>query len=158
METVNDRFEGLVRDRFQFLETDYNFHICETIKDNYGCFIMYKGSVLAIRVSYEIYDAGIYANFYKLKNGNIPKYPVFFNPAEEFLIFDLNNLLLLRCGKIITQDFKRLHEAAYQEYILKQYADSIKKYALDILNGDFSVLPQLKEIVVRRAKELEHEQ
>jgi hypothetical protein len=110
-----------------------------------------------VRVSLEIYDGGIFVLFYRLKDGKIPPHPIFFDPKAEFLIFNFNDLLLLRHSEMILQDPARLHEPAYNESILKNYAAALKKHATDVFGGDFGVWEQVKPIVVHRAKELENE-
>jgi hypothetical protein len=61
-------------------------------------------------------------------------------------------------GEKIEQDHKLMYQNDYMEKKIKEFAAMLKKYGSDILSGDFSLLPKIKERVVRRAKELEHEQ
>jgi hypothetical protein len=158
MAVPNDMVELLIRDAFQFLQADHGFQIWEIVKNNYGCFVMYKGEHVAIRVSDEIYDGGIFVRFYKLKDGKIPPYPIFFDRDAEYLIFDFSNLLILRTGSFIEQDSRRIYEESdYVKETLRRFAEAIKRHASDVLKGDFSVLPAIKRLVIRRAKELEHE-
>jgi len=88
----------------------------------------------------------------------MPKDPIFFNPNEEFLIFDLNDLLILKKGEKIDLDHKLMYQEDYMKNKIKEFAMMLKIHAKDILSGDFSLLPKIKERVVRRAKELENEQ
>jgi hypothetical protein len=157
MPNLIENFEQLALREFNFLKRDYHFEVHSIKKDNYGCFMMLKTASLAIRISLEIYDGGVFAKFYKIKDGEIPEYPVFFDPTAEFLIFDFNDLMRLRCGKVISQDSKRIYEPAYLESLVHEYAIAIKENASDVLTGDLSVFELVKGIVVRRAKELEHE-
>ncbi len=154
---MNDIFAKFVRKEFQFLIDEYGFQIIDVEKTNYGCLVWYKNQSTVVRVSLELYDGGVFTTIYKLKDGGIPEYPVFFDPAAEFLIFDLNDLLLLRTGKKVEQDGELIYKKEYLETKVQEFAASLKKNATDVLAGDFTVLPQIKERVARRAKELEDE-
>jgi len=154
---MNDDFERLVRHEFQFLVDDYRFQIIDVEKTNYGCLVWYKNQFTVVRVSLEIYDGGMFVTIYRLRDGSIPEYPVFFDPAAEFLIFDLNDLAIIRTGKKVEQDGELIYDKHYLEAKVKEFASLLKSNGADILSGDFSVLPQIKERVARRAKELEDE-
>ena len=158
MQNRNDIYELQVREQFKFLEEEYQFHVWEVLKNNYGCYITYKSPLLAVKVSNEIHEGSMDVSFYKLEDGKIPTYPIFFDPSAEFLVFSLHDLLVLRTGSFITQDWKRLYEDAdYLKATVAKFAEAIKRHASDVLKGDFSVLPAIKRLVIRRAKELEHE-
>jgi hypothetical protein len=154
----NDIFEKIARQEFRFLESEYDFKLHGVEKTVYGCFIIYKASALAVRVSCETHDGGVFVKIYKLKDGEIPKYPIFFDPKAEYLIFNFNNLLLLRAKRVIEQDEERIYkDSEYLKATVKQFADNLKLYGSDVLKGDFGILPELHKIVIRRAKELEDE-
>ena len=155
---MNDICELQVREKFKFLEEEYQFHIWEILKNNYGCYITYKSPFLAVKVSNEIHEGAIGVSFYKLQDGKIPPYPIFFDPSGEFLVFTLHDLLVLRTGSFIEQDSRRLcEESDYMKAVVAKFAEAIKRHARDVLKGDFFVLPAIKRLVVRRAKELENE-
>jgi len=154
---MNDDFEKFVRKEFQFLIGEYCFQIIDVEKTNYGCLVWYRNQTTVVEVSLELYDDGIFVTIYKLKDGNIPEYPIFFDLAAEFLIFDLNDLLILRTGKKLELDGKLIYKKEYLETKVREFAASLKKNATDVLSGDFAVLPQIKERVAKRAKELEDE-
>lgn len=151
---MNEEFEKLVRREFHFLIENYGFQIIDVEKSNYGCLVWFKNQWAVVRVSFELYDGGIFVMIYKLTEGNIPEYPVFFDRRAEFLIFDLNDLTIVRTGKRVQQDPKLIYDKEYVAAKIKEFAASLKMNAHDVLSGDFSVLPQIKERVARRAKEL----
>ena len=150
---MNDDFEKHVRREFQFLIDDYRCQIIDVEKNNYGCLVWYKNQSTVVRVSLELYDGGMFVTVYKLKDGSIPEYPVVFDPAGEFSIFDLNDLAILRTGKKVEQDAKLIYKKEYLQTKVQEFATTLKMNATDVLSGDFTVLPQIKERVARRAKE-----
>lgn len=154
---MNDDFEKVARVSFQFLIDDYQFQIIDVEKNNYGCVLWFKNQYTAIRLSLELYDGRLFVTIYKLKKGTIPEYPVFFDSASEFLIFDLNDLAILRTGKKVEQDSELIYKKEYLETKVQELATTLKMNATDVLSGDFTVLPQIKERVAKRVKELEDE-
>jgi len=154
---MNEIFEKLARTNFQFLIDDYGSQLIDVEKNNYGCLLWYKNQTTVVRVSLELYDGGIFVTLYKLQNGNIPEFPTFFDPAAEFLIFDLNDLLIVRAGKKVEQDGELIYNEAYLASKVSEFAGLLKQYGNDVLREDFAILPHIKEIVARRARELEEE-
>jgi hypothetical protein len=155
---MNDIFATLARDKFQFLETLHGCQIIDVEKSNYGCIVWYKNSSVAIRVSYEIYDDGIFVTIYRLRDdGQIPEHPIFFDPSAAFLTFDLNDLIRVRGGERLSKGSESMYDRAALAKTVEEYANALKSHASDVIDGDFSILPQIKEIVARRAKELENE-
>ena len=81
MKASSDVFEKCCREEFRFLEEiGYAFVDCE--KDNYGCRITYKSDKAAVRVKLE--RDGMVINCYKLKDGEIPRYPSFLILVRSF--------------------------------------------------------------------------
>jgi hypothetical protein len=155
MTSRNDIFETACIEEFAFL-TSFGFVLIESVKDNFGCRLTYNNSTSAIKIKLD--RAIITVDYYILKDGEIPKHPIFFNSDEEFLVFDLNDLLILKTDKKIDQDYKLMYQEEYMKKKIKEFAVMLQRYGADFLSGDFSLLPQIKDKVVRRAKELEHEQ
>jgi len=151
MSNLIDHFESVALENFKFLETDYSFRLHDQKKNNYGCCIMYLKDAVGVRVSLEIYDGGVFVYFYKVTDGKVPEYPLFFDEKSELRVFDFNNLYQLRTGRILSQKSNRLYEQKYLEDIVAAFAEAVKNYSDDFLNGDFRFLPQIKEIVARRA-------
>lgn len=150
-----DIFEAACQKEFSFL-AGLGFKIVSTEKDNYGCRITYKNNTTAIKIN--LGRDLMFIDCYKLKNGEIPKPPIFFNPTDEFLVFDINDLLAIRTGDQIGQDHRLMYKEKYLADKVKEFAEKLKCYGMDILSGDFSLLPEIKKRVIRRAKELENEQ
>jgi hypothetical protein len=155
---MNDTFEQLVRDKFQYLETMHRCQVIDVEKTNYGCIVWYKNNNVAIRISYEIYEDGVFVTIYKLHaNGQIPENPIFFDPNAAFLVFDLNDLMRAQGADRLSKGSEGMYDKTALEETVENYANALKSHATDIINGDFNILPRVREVVVRRAKELEDE-
>lgn len=155
MKSRNDIFETTCHNEFSFLG-EFGFTLIDSMKDNFGCRLTYKNNTTGIKIDLD--RSLLVIDCYKLKDGELPKRPIFFNPNDEFLVFDLNTLLILKTGEKIDQDQKLMYDEHYMKNKIKESAMMLKIHAKDILSGDFSLLPKIKERVIRRAKELENEQ
>ena len=101
---------------------------------------------------------GISVVFFKLLNNEIPSYPIFFDPNDEFLVFNADDLLSAKKQKAFEQVTSRLYEKLYLKVKVKEYAELLRLHAADMFLGNFAVLEKIKELVVRRWCELKHEQ
>jgi hypothetical protein len=152
MAYTNETFEQIIRQEFKYLETDFSFHIHKVEKNVYGCHVMFKGSALGIEICFEVHEGHVSVRIYRLKDGEIPKYPIFFDPKAEFLIFYFDDLMLLKTKHSIEQNERSVFEyGGYMKRIIKEYAENLRIYGADLLNGDFSVFPEIHKIVARRA-------
>src|SRR5438552_17683017 len=105
MTNREDVFEKCCLSEFKYL-TEFGFHLVKTEKDNYGCFLTYKNKWVALKIS--LVGSGIDIVFYKLRDGEIPPYPIFFNPKQEFSVFNAIDLLVVKTGKGFEEDSARL--------------------------------------------------
>lgn len=153
MHNRRDLFEKFCLREFDYL-SEFGFRLIESKKDNYGCFLTYKNTWVAIKIA--LVGSGIDVNFYRLRDGQIPPYPIFFDPKEDFLVFNAVDLLGVKTGKGFDQTPARLYEKDYLECAVGTFAQLLHEHARDVLCGDFGVLPMIKDRVVKRARELEN--
>jgi hypothetical protein len=154
---TRDSFEMLFSKHLNFLFDEFAFKIISVKKDNYGCVISCQNNTTALQAALSPLDGQIIISVYRIVDGQIPKYPLFFDRNADFLVFSLDTLSKLKTGQFIRQEQKDLFDAKGIERIVKEYADLLKRYGTDFLHGNFGILPELKEVVARQAKELEHE-
>lgn len=141
-----EEFQEMCRREFQFLE-DYGFVEQERgtektkLKPLELYYVSPKTSILIIGRSYR-------SPFY-----------VMFGPAERaaqvgYPAYDLGDLLQIRRPDLSLEDsagkLPTLDEAAE----VRHYALALKETADDVLRGDFSIAPQIEDIIERRRKEL----
>jgi hypothetical protein len=75
--------------------------------------------------------------------GRFPEEPIFpRSPPTE--TFDLDHLIILRAGMVHPVGaLIPAREASRAEECLREYAEVTGQYAADVLEGDFSVFPEL---------------
>jgi hypothetical protein len=154
MQNRKDIFESACLKEFAYL-SEFRFQLIKREKSNYGCFLRYQNSFVALDIS--LVGSGIVIVFFKLQNDAIPEYPVFFDPEAEFLVFHAIDLIAVKTGKIFEQISARLFEQDYLETKVKEFASLLRMHATDIFQGDFTVLENVKQRVVHRWAELKNE-
>jgi len=144
-------FEKICLKSFHFLSDEFGFKHVKTETDIYSCVITYKNKTTAIEISLEQYNMpGVWVLIYRLIDGEIPEYAAVTRPETVINSFYLPDIVSLRSSSSISdKEIKDiLHPKRKElEVVLEKYAKSLKKYAPDILQGDFKIFPQLEKIV-----------
>jgi hypothetical protein len=151
MMTRQKEFKKFCRELFQFLEKEYYCSV--TIQEDYlGVFITYQNKSTAVRVSYENREGGVFVLFSKLIGGKVSQYPVFLKPETRIYSFYLDDIVSSQSSAEANKQ-KAHNENESTELFNKLYYYSImtKKYANNILLGDFKIFLKLEVIVKKRA-------
>jgi hypothetical protein len=115
-------------------------------------FVTFKNKTIAIQVSFEPLSGGVFVTVFRLmENGVLPEYPMRFDPNSDLQVFDFSNVLMLKGISPVKQNHKLLSDCSYVGEIVSEYATLLRKYGDEFLRGDFRVLPQIKQIISRRA-------
>lgn len=152
-------FERLCLKIFGFLWEDFGFTDIYRDRTNFGSYITYKNATTAIKISLEPREGGIFVELYRLIKGKLPRHPIKIHSDTVINGFDLNDLIALRSSPtlVVKQEIEKISRPDYLEKVLLEYANALRKYAVDILNGDFGVFLELEKIVKKRALELKND-
>jgi hypothetical protein len=157
MSNICDSFERTCVKEFGFLITDYELKMTNVEKEAYGCYVTYNNGVVAVEVSYDIKDGGLFVMLCRMVNGQLPPQEVFVRSETVLNRFDLEDVVSLKEPSIdLEQNFADPHRPTVKELEtnLRMYAEALKTYAKDILGGDFSSFADLEKVVKRRANVL----
>lgn len=155
-----DVFVKLCQEAFRFLEERYGCAAPLSTTDRYGSYVTYRQPTIAIRISLEPREGGVFIRFYRLIDGKMPDYPVFIEQNQRLHIFYLDDLVKLRAPMetIIRSPFELFNSDGLNvpllRAILVQYAALLEKNASDVLHGNLTVFDSLEDIVKERAKKL----
>lgn len=114
------------RKRFDDLLKKYDIHFLGLEQHGIECNVTYEGELLGITIHYEI--------------ATTPW--VTFTDMATMEGYGLDFLIKERKGPP-RPDFARFNEKARIDHALDFYASSLKKYGSDVLQGDFSIFPDL---------------
>ena len=149
-------FAKLCQKTFHFLEKAYGFKLSAIDQDAYGVYLTYTNPTTAIVVSFEPREGGIFTRVIKLVDGKIPSYPITIEESTLISSYYIEDIIALRGPptKMEQPPIDDLRNISILSKVLTQHASALRTYAADILKGDFTLFPQLEQIVKKRAAEL----
>ena len=143
-----EEFQELCRSEFHFLEENYGFVEQELGKE---------GTINRRRFEVQYVSPKTYVLVVGLSYAH--SLGVWFGPAERAAPesspgYNLEDLLQIRRPDLSLEKTIGKRANSDQPAQIRHYARALKESADDVLRGDFSILPQLEEILDRRRKEL----
>jgi len=147
----HQEFKKKCREFFRFLEQEYSCKVA-TKGDSYGVFITYLNKTTGVRVSLEPREGGVFVLLSELISGKIPPYPIFIESQTRLHSFYLDDIVSLKSpAEVCEQKIQNTNGNSESVNKLYCYSTMLKKYASDILLGDFSIFTQLESVVKKRA-------
>ena len=149
--SIVEEFQELCRREFRFLEEDYGFAERELGKE-----ATINGSRFAVQYVSPKASVAVLSQSYGTS------FVVLFGPTEPQARkidprYDLESLLEIRRPDLsLDRIIGRLNRPDLTGQI-RHYSRALKESADDVLRGDFSILPQVAEIMERRRKEYERQ-
>ena len=148
---ISRYFEDACRRAFKFLEAKYGFAVIQASTDPAEAHITYANDTTAVDIRYELKDNVIFVYLVRLRDGKLPADLFQIRPGKPIDRHEIGSLIELRCPslRLAQSSFRYPFSKKDFEIILFRYADVLKKYATDILGGNFSVFAEL-ELWLRR--------
>jgi len=151
---TKNSFFKICEKEFSFLRDEYNFEIVDKKELDWCYQIFLKNKLTGIIINFEFRDFYVYLKLCKLRNGKFVKDVGEIKPDSKLYNFDYENLLLIRSPESIFPEYKDetiLNEELIKK-VIKHHSQNLKKYASDVLKGDFTIFSELEQIVKERAK------
>lgn len=155
MANIIDQFFDIGEKDFQFLVGEFGFKK-RANKTDVGVYrLPYENETTKVEIGFEWREQYVYVLLGRRdrkkpqEKGRLPR------PEDELVAFNLEDLLKLRTGKYaVDQDRfgKALTHKDIKE-ILSTYARGLREHAADVLQGDFTIFPELEKIVRKRMKD-----
>jgi hypothetical protein len=130
-----EQFRQIVNDRFRFLTTTYGFEETET-----GCiqgeiWIVFRSDVSRVIVQFE-YRCTVWLTIGQGVNGEM---------------FSLNHVLHLRAPhRELEPVIGSFFDPKQIDEIMQERSDALREHADDLLRGDFTIFPKLREIMAEQ--------
>lgn len=130
---------------FAFLCSDFGATLINEEIDSFGVFLTYTTEKAGLRISFEPREGGIFVMVFPLKGQHIPEY-------QDW--YDILDLFQSRGVKFVERRVSNCEDPDMEEVkqALKHFADNVRIHAQSFLQGDFSVIGALKQIVKQRAE------
>jgi hypothetical protein len=150
---ICDIFDDLCSKYFSYLSSEYGLERIAAEKNSLACSVTFSNNRIGVQISFEMKDGGIFVMLIRLVDGKLPPYEIFIKPGTVVNHFDLEDIVDLEDPEAaLEQKYADDSDPTIQELEdnLHRYAEALHKYGNDILSGDFSIFPELEEIVKRR--------
>lgn len=153
-----DEFKKHYLTAFEFLENDFGFDKPKIETTKYGCFIWQKNATTGIRCGYEARDGLITLLLYRLINDEFPPHEKETDDETTINSFYFEDIIVHKLGKVPDEFWEQFDIFKNPvKNILERLAVVTRKYAADILKGDFSSFPELERIVKERVRKLKNQ-
>lgn len=112
-----------------------------------GVYVTYVGDRSGIRISFELYDGGIFVMVFPLKDGQIPPYSNWYDIVDLLAAQDIDFEEIPTSG---------LHDpsAAELQRTLEHFRTYVRLYGKEFLAGDFHLCAKMDEIIATRKERL----
>jgi hypothetical protein len=140
-----EKFRELCRREYRFLEREYDFTERKIPKEeSINQFqVQYVNATTLVAVEGIHWGLSIDVRIGRL----LPE------AWEIYKHYSLEDLLIIRCPELSLGGTNSDDGSSNQSVELKHYAHALKECADDVLRGEFSVLPQLHQSIVRRVEQ-----
>ena len=154
-------FEQIATEKFEFLTSDYSFRLAERRTSSGFCSLTFTNETagVGVRITYESREAFVFVIIYRLVGGKIRENPRPINRESELTGYCLDDIVsLLGPGDALKPAYFYPPTSEFydpnigMELYVSRFADNLKRYASDVLTGDFRLFAQLETLVKKRAE------
>ena len=155
MSDLRDDFIEICEREFKFLVEEFGFKKTATKTDADTPRIRYENSTTMVEAGVEWREQYFYVAIGRRDRKKTKVKDRMPRPEDELVTFNLEDLLTLRVpGYIVSPGYFGQKLARKDiERIMRKYAQSLREHAADVLQGDFSIFPELEKIVRKRMKD-----
>ena len=156
-------FDQIVKEEFDYLIKDYGFSLVKCKKVGAGYEILFKNKTTGVKIDYEFREAYIFVTIYRLRNGKLVENPRYIKPDSVIHGFSLDDILALRNPQAIVRPaYEYPADSEFYDPVrgltlyVRKFAQNLREYASELLEGDFRLFDKLEPIVRERALRLEN--
>ncbi len=156
---ASKKFDQIAKELFNFLIADYSFKLAECREEEWGYNLIYMNNTTGVKIVYEFREAYIFIMLYKLVDGKLIENPRSIKDDTVLYGYGLDDIVNLKNAKdSMKPTYEYGDESEYYDkengmtlYVLK-FADNLRKYANEVLNGNFDIFMKVDKIVKERAR------
>ncbi|MGY4537393.1 hypothetical protein ACVW0P_001809 [Mucilaginibacter sp. UYNi724] len=154
---MNKHLKTVIKEKFKFLEKEFDFELTKSKRESWGFESLYINATTAVKISYETRESYLFIMLYKLVNGDFIENPVMIKISTDLYGYGLDDILLIKDpSALLLPMYKYADGTPYQNrdyglsIYINDFAVNLKKFAGDILKGDFEIFPKLDKVVKER--------
>ena len=152
-------FDIVAKEKFSFLESEYNFRLSRCDKEDWGYELIYLSDVTGVKITYEHREAYIFIMLYQLVDGGLLENPRNIEDSSILYGYALDDIIILHNpDDLVKPTYEYDEESKYfrkdkgLSVYISAFSDNLKTHAKDILEGDFTIFMKLDGIVKERAR------
>jgi len=153
-------FDQIAKEQFGFLITDCEFKLVGCREEEWGYNLIYLNSTTGVKIIYEFREAYIFIMLYKLVDGKLIENPRNISDDTVLYGYGLDDIVNLKNSKdSMKPTYEYGDESEYYDkengmtlYVSK-FADNLRKYANEVLNGNFEIFMKVDKVVKERARQ-----
>jgi hypothetical protein len=137
-----ETFVRVCREQFQFLVDEFGCQVAVSHRKEawYSASVIFQNTTTAVDIQCDLRDNALNTVLMRLIDGRLPAYMDLDNTQGLWTVLHLRGGPRFPHGEIGTVEVI--------EHVLTQQAAAVRTYARDILEGDFSIFPELKRIML----------
>ncbi len=160
----NYKFKIIAEEKFSFLTSDFNFKLIKSYKCKWGYELLYLNEVTGVKIIYEYREAYIFIVLCELLNGKIVENPFKIEEDSVLHCYGLDDVINIQNpSDLVKPAYQYGKESKYYDkqnglaLYVATFANNLKKYASDILLGNFNIFKKLDRVVKDRTKNFNSE-
>lgn len=155
---ANKNFDEIAKEQFEFLQSEFGFNINACEKKDWGYELIYLNDTTGVKITYEFQEAYIFITLYQLINGtlienprNIEQKTILYSYGLDDIINERDSLALIKPAYQYGEDSDYYDKKNGLILYVSAFAKNLKKYAADVLSGDFQIFNKIDKVVKERA-------
>ena len=139
---------------FEFLYEDHGFRLEGERSDSWGYELLLTNNTVGVILTFEYREFYLFVKLCRLRDGAFPPKPGEIRPETTLDSFDLDDIVSIMSPgtSIPPYELNTKLDLEFLEDVVKKQSDNLRRYGIDIVNGDFSIFPELDKIVKERAR------
>jgi hypothetical protein len=151
-------FNKIALNEFDFLVSDFGYALEKSSRQEWGYEIVYLSKNTGVKIIYEVREAYIHINLYQLIDGRLIDNPLIIKSTSILHGYSLDDILLIRSPSSIIKPAyfygnKYNGSGDALKLYISAFAKNLKKNALDVLLGDFTIFEKVNKTVKDRARQ-----
>lgn len=153
--------DTVAKEQFAFLESQYGYRLVECDKQNWGCKLIYLSEETGVEIVCEHREAYVFVTLYKLVEGTLQNNSRNIDSNTVLHGYSLDDLVSIRSPQNSMKPTYRYGEQSiyfkkdvgFGQYVAA-FAENLRRYATDVLCGNFEIFLELDNVVKERARAL----
>ena len=150
-------FKTILKDQFNYLITDFDFKLGSFNKIDGGFCADFLNNSCGVRIKYEFREAYVYITLHKIFHGRLAENikPIIDESclnavALDDVIFLKNPEAIIKAAFAYGADSEFYDKERGLELYVARFADNLRNYAADVLNGNFEIFSSIYPIIKKR--------